>query len=107
MPKVYTVTGTPAVYAKLARQWDYLAQHAGTTVANRYIDRLVTYFRSLATFPERGHPRRDLLPGLHVIGFERSANLAIVVEPDDVYVVGVYFGGEDYESALPDEPPTR
>jgi toxin ParE1/3/4 len=61
----------------------------------------------LATFPERGHPRPDLIPGLHVIGFERSANIAIVVELADVYVVGAYFGGEDYESALRAEPLTR
>lgn len=39
-----------------------------------------------------------------MIGFGHSANIAIVVEPDDVYVVGVYFGGEDYEGTLYEPP---
>ena len=104
MPKACRVTVDEAVQTKLALQWDYIAQHAGASVADRYITSLLDYFRGLATFPRRGHPRPDILPGLHVIGFGHSANIAIVVEPDDVYVVGVYFGGEDYESTL-HEPP--
>ncbi|MBD8871207.1 type II toxin-antitoxin system RelE/ParE family toxin [Rhodanobacter sp. DHB23] len=94
-----------AVHAKLVRQRDYIAQHAGASVADRYIARLLDYFRGPATFPERGHPRPDILPGLHVIGFGHAASVAIVVEPDDVYVVGVYFGGEDHEGTL-HEPPS-
>lgn len=41
-----------------------------------------------------------MLPGLWLIGYKRSANIAIVIERPHVYVLGVYFGGEDYESAL-------
>ena len=92
-----------AVRAKLTHQRDYIAQRAGAAVADRYIARLLDYFRGLATFPQRGHPR-PAPPGLHLIGFGHSANVAIVVESDDVYVVGVYFGGEDYEGTL-HEPP--
>lgn len=58
-------------------------------------------------FPSAAHRRSDLLPGLHVIGFGRSTNIAIVVEPTVVYVVGVYFGGEDYESALRESSTTQ
>lgn len=100
MPQVYEVTVDRTVYVKLAHQRGYIVQQAGESVADRYIARLVDYFRGLATFPERGHSRPDILPGLHIIGFGRSANIAIVVESAAVSVVGVYFGGEDYESAL-------
>lgn len=55
MPKVYRITVDEAVYAKLVRQWDYIAQHADASVAERYTSRLLDYFRSLATFPRRGH----------------------------------------------------
>lgn len=100
MPTLYRVTVDSSVYTKLVRQWDYLVYRAGLKIADAYIDGLMAYFRGLDTFPERGHPRDDLLLDLRVIGYGKSANLAIVVEPSDVYVVGVYFGGEDYESAL-------
>ena len=79
MPKVYRVVVDEAVHAKLVHQRDYIAQRAGATLADRYIARLLDYFRGLATFPQRGHPRPDILPGLHVIGFGHSANIAIRV----------------------------
>jgi hypothetical protein len=41
VPTVYRVTVDQTVYAKLARQWDYLAQHAGAVVADRYVARVV------------------------------------------------------------------
>lgn len=57
------------------------------------------YVDTLDTFPARGHPRQDILPGLTIIGY-RSANITVVIDRPAVYVVGVYFGGEEYESDL-------
>ena len=96
----YTVTVSPRVVAKLARQADFIAYRATEAVADAYIAGLFSYFDGLDTFPERGHPRHDVLPGLWLIGYKRSANIAIVIEHPPVYVLGVYFGGEDYDGAL-------
>lgn len=96
----YIVTVSPRVVAKLALQADYIAYRATEAVANTYIAGLFSYFDSLDTFPERGHPRHDVLPGLWVIGYKDSVNIAVVVEHPHVYVVGAYFGGEDYEGDL-------
>jgi len=65
----------------------------------RYVGGLFDYFNTLDIFPERGHPRSDILPGLTIIG-HRGANIAVVIERPFVYVVGAYFGGEDYASDL-------
>lgn len=96
----YTVTVSPRVVAKLAQQADYIAYQSTEAVADAYIGGLFTYFDGLDTFPERGHPRHDVLPGLWLIGYKHSANIAIVIDRPQVYVLGVYFGGEDYEGAL-------
>lgn len=96
----YTVTVSPRVVAKMAQQADYIAYRAGEAVASTYIGGLFNYFDGLDTFPERGHPRHDVLPGLWLIGYKDSVNIAVVVEQPHVYVVGVYFGGEDYEGVL-------
>lgn len=91
---------SPRVIAKLTLQKAYIADQAGPIVAERYIAGLFDYLENLATFPERGHPLPEIIPGLRMIGYGRSANIAVVVERPCVYVVGVYFGGEDYETAL-------
>ena len=96
----YTVIVSPRVTVKLADQADYLALHSSPAVSDAYMDGLMDYLLGLDTFPERGHPRHDVLPGLWVIGYGASANLAVVVQPPQVYVVGVFFGGENYEHEL-------
>ena len=96
----HRVIVSPRVTANLFEQEDYLAERASPAVAEAYIERLVAYIADLGTFPDRGHRRHDILPGLTIIGYRGSANLAVVIERPYVYVVGVYFGGEDYESEL-------
>ena len=95
----YTVIVSPRVTAKLAQQGQYIAEQSTRAIAERYIGGLFDYFDGLDTFAERGHPRPDLLPGLQVVGYH-AANIAFVVERPHVYVVGVYFGGESYDSEL-------
>lgn len=87
------------VVAKVTEQAIYIAGQSSQAIAERYVDGLFDYFNTLDIFPERGHPRADILPGLTIIG-HRGANIAVVIERLCVYVVGAYFGGEDYESEL-------
>jgi toxin ParE1/3/4 len=55
---------------------------------------------ALATFPERGTRRDELLPGLRTIGFERSATIAFRVLKSQVEIVTIAYGGRDFESEL-------
>ncbi|HEY9133238.1 MAG TPA: type II toxin-antitoxin system RelE/ParE family toxin [Dyella sp.] len=96
----YTVTISPGVIDKLDQQEQYLAVKASPQVAERYIDGLLAFLDGLDTFPERGHPRDDLVSGLRISGYKKSASIAIVVQKPYVLVVGVFFGGENYESEL-------
>jgi toxin ParE1/3/4 len=96
----YKVIVAPGVFAKMVQQADYIARQSTEEVASRYMGRLFTYFDELDIFPQRGRPRDDVLQGLRVVGFKNSANIAFVVEGNYVYVLGIYFGGEDYDSAL-------
>jgi len=54
----------------------------------------------LATFPQRGQLRDDLLPGLRTTGFERRITIAFVVTPDAVLIEGIFYGGQDFEAAF-------
>jgi toxin ParE1/3/4 len=66
---------TPLAERHLDRLHQYIASHASEDRADEYVGRIVDFCKSLTTFPLRGTPRDDLLPGLRVTGFERRAPL--------------------------------
>jgi toxin ParE1/3/4 len=72
--------------------------------ASFYTDAIIDYCDGLATFPERGTQRDDILPGLRVIGYRRGATIAFAIRRQTVVILGVFYGGRDYEAALKDEP---
>jgi toxin ParE1/3/4 len=63
---------------------------------------LVTYCESLTTFPLRGTPRDDLFAGLRITNYRGSAVIAFMVNKvaAEVAIVGVFYGGQDYEVML-------
>ncbi|MBM3550977.1 MAG: type II toxin-antitoxin system RelE/ParE family toxin [Alphaproteobacteria bacterium] len=77
-----------------------ISENAGEKTADAYIERIVSYCICLATFPERGQKRDDLLPGLRTIGFERRATIAFVVAEDALLIEGVFYGGQDFEGII-------
>jgi toxin ParE1/3/4 len=55
----------------------YIASQSGVQVANGYLDRIYATCMGLATFPERGRRRDDILPGFRTIGFERRVTIGV------------------------------
>jgi toxin ParE1/3/4 len=47
-----------------------------------------------------GSTREDISPGLRTIGFRRRVTIAFTVDPDKVEIVGVFYGGQDFEAIL-------
>jgi toxin ParE1/3/4 len=86
----------------LDRLHRYIADRAGESIADGYIDRIVTFCQGLSTFPLRGKARDDLLPGLRTVGFERRATIAFMVTTEAVLIEGVFYGGQDFEANFPE-----
>jgi toxin ParE1/3/4 len=63
----------------------------------------VDYCENLQTFPNRGTRRDDLRPGLRTLGFRRRVTILFEVTNDTVNIIGVYYGGQDYQAALQDD----
>ena len=57
----------------------------------------------LQDFPNLGVPRDDILSGLRTIGFRRRVTAAFVVGAAEVLVVGIFYGGQDFETILRDD----
>jgi plasmid stabilization system protein ParE len=71
--------------------------------AERYVDAIVDFCMSLETFAARGVAREDLLPGLRITPFRKRAIIACLLDDVSVSIVGVFYGGQDYETALGSE----
>jgi toxin ParE1/3/4 len=86
--------------ADLTALYDYIAHNNSPEIAIRYIRRIEEACMRLATFPESGRRRDDILPGLRTIGFERRATIAFRVLKTRVEIVTIAYGGRDFERGL-------
>jgi hypothetical protein len=53
--------------------------------------------------PTRGTRRDDIRAGLRTVGYRRQATIAFAMSDDTVNILGVYYGGRDYEADLRDD----
>lgn len=102
--KTYTVVFTPEAEDNLVELYAYIANRASPTVAKRYTDAIIGSCENLATFPHRGTRRDDVRPGLRITNHRRHAVIAFEVndEATQVSILGIFYGGRDYEGELGD-----
>jgi toxin ParE1/3/4 len=98
----YTVEFSLKAARQLENLYGYIAAEASPLVAKRYTDSIVDYCEGMQTFPHRGTLRDDVRPGLRVTNYKGGAVIAFAVDDTAmvVSIIGVYYGGQDYESAL-------
>jgi toxin ParE1/3/4 len=87
----------PEAENDLVRLSGWIAERAGPAVAAAYVDRLAEYCLSFEIFAERGRHREDIRPGLRIVGFERRIAVAFVVEPEQVKILRLLYGGQQFE----------
>ena len=100
--EAYTVVFAPEAEEQLAELYRYIAAQGAPLNALRYTEAIVAYCEGLTTVPHRGTRRDDLRPGLRMTNYEGRAGIAFAVDDAAmiVTILGVYYGGQDYESIL-------
>jgi toxin ParE1/3/4 len=93
---VHRIVFRPTARSDLKAIYDYISQQASRKIAGEYIARIETECMALKDFPERGSFRDDLLPGIRIIGFERRAAIAFIVEGDAVRILRIFYGGQNF-----------
>lgn len=83
--------------------YDYIADASAPDVAKRFTSRIVDHIAKLADFPHRGSPRDDLAVGLRTIVYKRRVTIAYAIDGDTVLVIGIFYGGRDFETLLREE----
>ncbi|WP_265922529.1 type II toxin-antitoxin system RelE/ParE family toxin [Cupriavidus nantongensis] len=98
--RTYPVVFAPEFVEQLESLYDYIAEEASSYIAARYTDAIVEYCESLSTFPHRGTQRDDVRPGLRFTHYKKRAVIAFAVDTDKVSIIGLFYGGRDYETML-------
>jgi toxin ParE1/3/4 len=96
----YNVVFTPEAEEQLVALYRYIAAAASPEIAVRYTGAIVTFCEGLHTFPLRGTRRDDIRPGLRITNYKKRAAIAFDVDTERVFIFGVFYGGQDYETAL-------
>jgi len=99
----YTVIFTPEAQDQLAELYRYIAVAASPEIAQRYTNAIITYCEGLHTFPLRGTCRDDIRLGLRITNYKKRTVIAFDVDAELVSIIGVFYGGQDYETDLQSE----
>ena len=99
----YRVIFSPEAEEQLAELFHYIAAAASPGIAERYINAIITYCETLDTFPLRGAKRDDIRSGLRVTNYRGRTVIAFDVDAQQVSIIGVFYGGQDFETALQDD----
>lgn len=96
----FSVEFAPEAVKQLEDLERYIADQGSPRVAATHVDSIVEYCESLRSFAQRGVPRDDIRAGLRITHYKGSTIIAFAVIGEVVYIVGVYYGGQDYETVL-------
>lgn len=99
----YRVVFSPAAAEQLVALYRFIAAEASPAIADRYTEAIIHYCESIVLSPLRGTKRDDVREGLRVTHYKKRAIIAFAVEADVVSIIGVFYGGQDYESLLSEE----
>ena len=101
----YVVIFTPEARQQLVDLFRYIAAATSPATADRYTGNILAYCESLATFPYRGMERNEVRRGLRVTHYKKRTVIAFDIEAGIVTIVGLFYGGQNYEAALKNKRP--
>jgi len=87
--------------------YHYIADHAGRSIAHRYVSKIEETCNGLSDFPMRGKPRDDIRAGLRTTSHKRRVVIVYEIDRSRVIIHGVFYGGRDYEPEMRDDHAKR
>lgn len=99
----FTVVFSPEAERQLAELYRYIAAAASPGISLHYVNAIIAYCETLEIFPLRGTPRDDIRPGLRITNYKGRTVIAFVVDAGRVSIIGIFYGGQDYATALQDD----
>jgi len=100
MSRPKEVVFSPEAEAQIIALYEYIAANASPTIAESYTSAIVERCERLGATPLAGAARDDIRRGLRMTFFRRRVAIAYSALPKLVTVLGIFYGGQDYESLL-------
>jgi toxin ParE1/3/4 len=100
---IYKVIISPKADDQLVALREYISHKASEQTAQTYTQAILDYCASLNIFPLRGAVRNDIRPGVRITNYKKSCVIAFSVAGDTVEILGIFYGGQNYESQLADD----
>jgi toxin ParE1/3/4 len=95
----YTIRLDEDAKADLRGIYTFIRKNGGSAATARgYINRLLGFLSGFDIFPHRGSLREHIRPGLRIVGFERRISVAFIVEDNEVVILRLLYGGQQFES---------
>jgi toxin ParE1/3/4 len=98
----FSVVFSPEAQERFVALYQYISEQGAPINAERYTNAIIDFCGSFATFPMREMKRDDIRQGLRVTNYRGSTIIAFAVDDKNkaVSIVGIYYGGQDFESML-------
>ncbi|MDE2181969.1 MAG: type II toxin-antitoxin system RelE/ParE family toxin [Alphaproteobacteria bacterium] len=100
---IYRVVFSPAAGSQLDGLYAYIAEMGGVQAAEGFVGGIHQHCLNLADFPHQGSSRKSAdIPNLRTLPYKRRAVIAFTADDaaEVVTILGVFYGGRDYESYL-------
>jgi toxin ParE1/3/4 len=103
MKRPRDVAFSPEAESQIVGIYEYLADHASPAIAEAYANGIVERCEQLGDMPLVGIAREDIRPGLRTVFFRKRVVIAFAITSRVVTILGLFYGGQDYESLLREE----
>ena len=99
----YSIVFTPEARDHLDAIYDTIAAAASPDIAQRFANGILDHIGTLTDYPRRGTMRDDLRLGLRTTAGRRGVTIAFAGDEAAVLVVGIFYGGRDFEALLSED----
>ncbi|QDD62958.1 type II toxin-antitoxin system RelE/ParE family toxin [Herbaspirillum seropedicae] len=99
----HRVVFSPEALKQLTELYRYIAEAASPVIAAQYTEAIVSYCEGLSVLPLRGTPRDDVRAGLRITNYKKRTVIAFSVDIERVSILGIFYGGQDFEKILLDD----
>ena len=96
----FQVVFSPEAEEQIAALYHYVSAAASAEIAAGFIEAIISHCENLQTFPLRGILRDDIRPGLRITNYKKRVIIAFHVDEERVSILGVFYGGQDYETVF-------
>lgn len=102
--RLFELVFSPEAENQLESLYRYIAERASPDIALRFTNAIFDHSETFKSLPHRGTSRNDIRQGLRVTHYRGRVVIAYTVVGEQVAILGIFYGGQDFEAMLSSEP---